>query len=234
MIVTRLIVACLSAVFVLGQVAWGETGHAWPASGQERAPALWSARDLLGAEVRDAGNDSLGTVSDAIFHGHRLRQLVLSVGGVFGIGAHRVIVDYEALEPVWYSFGPGFVYPPGEEALSELPEYERGSVRPHNRLNWLLAEPVWNAAEEWIGFIDDVFLAQDEIVAVIIPVGGFLGIGSHRVAVRLDDLEDDGESFLLDASRDELLAADSVDYERILAGEQGHYLDGAPIASSAD
>lgn len=197
-------------------------------------PRLWSAKDLLGAEVVSADGESVGTVSEALLDDDRLHRLVISTGGMLGIGGVELLLDYASLDAEWETFGPRFATALTSDELRALPAWEPGSVRPHQRLNWLLAEPVWNAENEWIGFIDDLFIADAGIVAVIIPVGGFLGIGSHRVAVRFDDLEDDGESFLLDTTRDALLQAEPVDYDRLRSGEPLYFLDGEPVPQGDD
>ncbi|MCP1676917.1 sporulation protein YlmC with PRC-barrel domain [Natronocella acetinitrilica] len=215
------VAVCLFMICVLGQKAIAdETGN---------APPLWSAQDILGAVVHDADGERLGTVNDAIFDRLDLHAVVLSVGGVFGIGSSRLILEYDRLTAEWHDFGPSFQSDLGREEINQLATYERDSVRPHNRLNWLLSEPIWNARGEWIGFIDDLLIADRRMVAVIIPVGGFLGIGTHKVAVRYDDLDDDGESFLLDTTRDELLQAEPVDYARMKDGERPRFLDGSLI-----
>jgi sporulation protein YlmC with PRC-barrel domain len=53
----------------------------------------------------------------------------------------------------------------------------------------LIGQPVVNADNEAIGDINDIVTNEDgEIVAVLIGVGGFLGIGEKDVAVRYQDL----------------------------------------------
>ncbi len=49
---------------------------------------------------------------------------------------------------------------------------------------------VYNTNDEKIGDINDVLLDHNgKAVAVVIDVGGFLGIGTHRIALKFDDVK---------------------------------------------
>jgi hypothetical protein len=64
----------------------------------------------------------------------------------------------------------------------------------------LLAENVVNAANESIGDINDVLIGPDgKVVAVIVGVGGFLGMGEKDVALPYDQLtfSKDGNNTLI-------------------------------------
>jgi len=53
----------------------------------------------------------------------------------------------------------------------------------------LLRQNVKNAASETVGDVNDVLIARDgKIVAVIVGVGGFLGLGEKDVALPFDQL----------------------------------------------
>lgn len=55
---------------------------------------------------------------------------------------------------------------------------------------WLTGSAVYNMQEERLGNVNDVILGRDgEISAVVIGVGGFLGIGEKDVAVEYESLE---------------------------------------------
>jgi hypothetical protein len=74
----------------------------------------------------------------------------------------------------------------------------------------LLNESVKNAANETIGDINDVLLAGDgKVSAVIVGVGGFLGMGEKDVALPFDQL-----MFAKDAS-DDLLVSTSATKESL-------------------
>ena len=64
----------------------------------------------------------------------------------------------------------------------------------------LLSENVVNAANESIGDINDVLIGQDgKVAAVIVGVGGFLGMGEKDVALPYDQLtfSKDGNNTLI-------------------------------------
>lgn len=55
--------------------------------------------------------------------------------------------------------------------------------------NTYIGQPVYNAADESIGEINDVIFTMDgSVEAAVIGVGGFLGIGEKNVAVPLDTI----------------------------------------------
>jgi hypothetical protein len=55
--------------------------------------------------------------------------------------------------------------------------------------NTYIGQPVYNAADESIGDINDVIFTMDgSVEAAVVGVGGFLGIGEKNVAVPLDTI----------------------------------------------
>ena len=55
----------------------------------------------------------------------------------------------------------------------------------------LKGKPVLNEKNERIGTIDDLIIGKDRVLFGILQVGGFLGIGSHFVAVPYQSLKID-------------------------------------------
>ena len=54
----------------------------------------------------------------------------------------------------------------------------------------LIGTDVYSAQDENIGSIGDVLLTQDGAVdAIVVDVGGFLGMGAHEVALGMDDID---------------------------------------------
>jgi hypothetical protein len=78
--------------------------------------------------------------------------------------------------------------------------------------NWI-GQTLYNTAEEDIGSVDDLLLTKDgEIKAVIVGVGGFLGLGKKNVAITLaaiDPRTDENGNLTLvgDTTADALKAA---------------------------
>jgi PRC-barrel domain len=81
------------------------------------------------------------------------------------------------------------------------------------RISEIVGLPVQNAGNETVGEINDLVTDGDgKVVAVIIGVGGFLGIGQKDVAVRFRDIRlsrggDGGVRALANLSKDALAAA---------------------------
>ena len=81
------------------------------------------------------------------------------------------------------------------------------------RASKLIGTTVKNSANELIGSINEVVLSNDgKVAAVVIGVGGFLGMGEREVAVNYDSLRisrdsNDKTVVALDATKDSLKAA---------------------------
>jgi len=81
------------------------------------------------------------------------------------------------------------------------------------RASKLIGTTVVNDANESIGKIGEVILGKDgKIAAVVIGVGGFLGIGEHEVAVNFESLRiargsDNKTAVSLNATKDSLMGA---------------------------
>lgn len=76
----------------------------------------------------------------------------------------------------------------------------------------LKARNVYDRGDAKIGVINDLVIGRDgRVAAVVIGVGGFLGIGEKNVGVPFQDikisLRDSGEWLVLDRSKDDLRAA---------------------------
>ena len=78
---------------------------------------------------------------------------------------------------------------------------------------------VRNAANEKIGEIEDVVMANGQVTGYILSVGGFLGIGEHYVivspaALKVNYSENDKKwSAMMETTKDALKAAPQFKYE---------------------
>ncbi|MWD27262.1 hypothetical protein E0K89_007230 [Aquicoccus sp. SCR17] len=108
--------------------------------------------------------------------------------------------------------------------------------------------------ENWedVGEIGDIVFGRDgQINAVLVDVGGFLGIGEKRVAVSMDQLdfvqEDGGDSYFIvvQASREQLenapefgadaeAAADDASANEDMAAEEGAAMEGQDTMAAAE
>jgi sporulation protein YlmC with PRC-barrel domain len=59
------------------------------------------------------------------------------------------------------------------------------------RTSKLLGQSVVNDKDQKIGSLDDIVVGDDHSLYAVLQVGGFLGLGSHRVAVPYDSLKID-------------------------------------------
>jgi len=78
---------------------------------------------------------------------------------------------------------------------------------------------VYDASNSKIGDVRDILLSSDgKVSAVIVGVGGFLGMGEKDVAVPFDAIKHttrDGKVYLtMDATKDQLKAAPGMRYDR--------------------
>jgi sporulation protein YlmC with PRC-barrel domain len=88
----------------------------------------------------------------------------------------------------------------------------------------LIGTTVYGANDENVGSVGDVILSQDgNVDAIIIDVGGFLGIGTKEVAVGMDNLEfmtdADGNMYLYTQFTEEQLEA-QPEYDEATFAEQ--------------
>lgn len=92
----------------------------------------------------------------------------------------------------------------GEQGSSEL------------RGDWVLGSRVTSTQDEAIGSIEDLIIDQEEgnIIAAVVSVGGFLGIGAKQIAVDWSELEInwDANEVKLALSREEAEAAEEYQY----------------------
>src|ERR1700722_11251867 len=82
------------------------------------------------------------------------------------------------------------------------------------RAGELKGKPVVNDRNERIGTIDDLIIGRDKVLFGILQVGGFLGLGSHYVAVPYEELKiSAGPKIILPgASKEELKSLPEFKY----------------------
>ena len=78
---------------------------------------------------------------------------------------------------------------------------------------------VYDTSDNSVGEISDVLLDKDgRVTAVIVSVGGFLGLGAKYVSVPFNALrmtEKDGKRYLvMDTTKDALMSAPGYQYDR--------------------
>ncbi|MDB5448197.1 MAG: hypothetical protein JWQ97_3514 [Phenylobacterium sp.] len=109
--------------------------------------------------------------------------------------------------------GSGARPPPAEVAVVVVALAE---LRPTYPVSELLGRPVINDSGDEIGRIDDLMLEEDRLVFAILSVGGFLGIGAHRVVAPFDALLiDDDEVVLPGATKEALRKMTAYDRDQV-------------------
>jgi sporulation protein YlmC with PRC-barrel domain len=73
------------------------------------------------------------------------------------------------------------------------------------RANKIIGASVYDRNNAKIGSVQDIVLDRDgRVAAVVVDVGGFLGMGAKDVAVRLSDIKTDNNRLTLDLTKPEL------------------------------
>jgi hypothetical protein len=83
------------------------------------------------------------------------------------------------------------------------------------RASELKGKAVYNQSNEHIGSLDDLIIGKDRVLFAILQVGGFLGLGSHYVAVPYDALQIGGAPLkvvLPNATKKELKSLPEFEY----------------------
>jgi sporulation protein YlmC with PRC-barrel domain len=106
----------------------------------------------------------------------------------------------------------------GSAALADTATLDRLPGQSLTVTNWY-KQSVYDPSNNKIGEVNDVLVTQDgKISALIVSVGGFLGMGEKDVAVPFASVKQtmkDGSVYLtLDTSKDALKAAPGFKYDR--------------------
>ena len=103
----------------------------------------------------------------------------------------------------------------------------------------LIGSTVYSSANENVGSVNDVIFSKDgKIQAIIIGVGGFLGLGEKDVAVPLDRIqfsrdENNNMKYTVSASRQELEQAPAFDKTKLVVSGGGTPAPLAPVGGTS-
>jgi sporulation protein YlmC with PRC-barrel domain len=113
----------------------------------------------------------------------------------------------------------------GGSPIVTLPEVQAGAAAAHFLADDLEGEDVYGSMNEEIGDVSDIVLAADgTVAAIVIEVGGFLGIGQKDVLVDWNAVEivsegdDDLRILAPTLTREMLEQAEGVDLDTLLIG----------------
>ena len=88
------------------------------------------ASDLIGASVKNPQGESLGSIKELVLDPHeaKIKNAVVSVGGVLGIGAKTVAIPWDQMK--LQSDGKAVVLAMGKEELENAPEWKKPEAEP--------------------------------------------------------------------------------------------------------
>jgi sporulation protein YlmC with PRC-barrel domain len=76
------------------------------------------------------------------------------------------------------------------------------------RASKIIGSTVYDRHNEKLGSVQDIVLNRNgQVAAVVVGVGGVLGVGGKNVAVKMQDIKTDNDRFTLDRSKDQLKQA---------------------------
>ena len=80
----------------------------------------------------------------------------------------------------------------------------------------IIGKDVYNDKNEKVGVVNDLIIAPDKAVSfAIIGAGGFLGLGKHDVAIRVDNFKlVEGKITLPGATKDAIMAMPAFEYTK--------------------
>jgi len=192
--------------------------------------------DIIGHPVINLADETLGDIQSIVFAPDgEIVAVTIGVGGFLGIGEKEVAIPFAALEQRADEDGViNWYFDASREALEAAPDFVRldeegeaaaaveagpflAAQSPEQMmLDDLRGRPIVNGADETLGTADAVvFTREGRIVAVIVGVGGFLGLGEKDVAIAFEALQpvagDNGDlEWLFQGTADEL--ADAPDF----------------------
>ncbi|WP_233887503.1 PRC-barrel domain-containing protein [Paraburkholderia flagellata] len=105
----------------------------------------------------------------------------------------------------------------GAQPLSVSVEQSQALLEGWSVKKSVLGKPVYNDDNVKIGTVRDLIVAPDgSVSAAIVSAGGFLGVGSHDVAVPIASLDvREGNLYLAGATKEALKATPAFQYAKI-------------------
>jgi len=181
-------------------------------------PGQINVQKLIGRSVTNPQNETVGEIESVIVDADgKVRTVIVGVGGFLGMGERHVAIRWDSLtstqdgDKIMMSTTkeqlktfPPYTYadaaqrrsvfterlastgtPPLANAPSVMPTTSFGTVS----VSDLMGLNIRNAANETIGDIKDVVMTADgKVQAVIVAVGGFLGMGERYVSLPWEQL----------------------------------------------
>jgi sporulation protein YlmC with PRC-barrel domain len=154
--------------------------------------AEWRASKLMGLKVTNDAGDTIGDINDLLVDkSSKVGIVVIGVGGFLGMGERHAAFKYDALQLTrGTDNNPVVRVSTTKDQIKAMPEWQWNPANGELRTNKLMGANVSNTAGETIGNINDVLIDKDgKLAAVVIGVGGFLGMGERHAAVPFSSLD---------------------------------------------
>ena len=89
----------------------------------------WYGSRLIGMDVKNSQGQELGEIEELVFDPQdaKLKSVVISTGGVLGIGAKRVAVPWDQVKPA--ADEQAFIVGMTKEELQQAPSWERAAEK---------------------------------------------------------------------------------------------------------
>lgn len=228
--------------------AYAQQSTVPPKTGDPQVAATPTAADtkkLIGRNVKNPQNDTIGEIESVYIDADgKVDSVIVGVGGFLGLGERLVRVAWKDLQIS--DNGEKVVVNMTKDQLQAMPPYNyrdpkaKGQVFPDPYYDQRTAATdstgdfnargsvssrafvgakVYNAAKETVGTVEDIYLdATGAVDAIVVSVGGFLGVGTKNVAVKWTDLKvgRDDKSLVLTTNwtKDSLKTMPDYKYER--------------------
>lgn len=156
-----------------------------------------SAKTFIGQDVVSYNNEKVATVDDVIIDKNGdVSKVILSNGGIMGIGDKLVAVDYNLL----YKHDPkgDVIVPLSEETIKQMTPFSYDPTTNDNRLvtlapdetsvKYLLDGDVIDTSGKTVASIEDITFVNGKATSVVASYGQTLGMGGHLFAVNYNQL----------------------------------------------
>lgn len=204
------------------------------------------ASTLIGKSIYNGSyeeSDRIGEVNDLLLADDgSVKAVIVGVGGFIGINQKEVAVDFSRLNWAIMEDDQVLVMNTSTAELEEAPAYNKQTTMADarayfertagmNNANTIMLDVANVSADKLIGSsiegangsdlgdVGDVILAADEktIDSVIVDVGGFLGLGTKPVAVKMSDLQimqNQDEELIIKTSLTQQQLEQAVEYKK--------------------
>lgn len=126
------------------------------------------------------------------------RLSILGAGAALFLAAAPALAQTTQVEPTATSNRPINLDAPSGSPAAAPREPSTPSAFGDMRAGDLIGESIYNTGGESLGEIEDVVVNRnDNAVAALVEMGGFLGVGEKQVAVLLSDLEMQGDNIVV-------------------------------------